>query len=84
MAVGFSLAWLLRAPLPDRIAFLVEFSARNTAIAIVVAATTFGRLDYAMFIVAYFVVQIAITLGVLAVLRPKGSAEAVTLSGASS
>ena len=48
------------------------------------AATTLGRLDYAMFIVAYFVVQITITLGVLAVLRPKGSAEAVTLSGASS
>jgi hypothetical protein len=37
-----------------------------------------GRLDYAMFIVAYFVVQIAITLGVLAVLRPKESAGAVT------
>jgi BASS family bile acid:Na+ symporter len=75
MAVGFSLGWLLRAPFPDRIAFLVEFSARNTAIAIVVAATTLGRLDYAMFIVAYFVVQIALTLGVLAALRLKGSAE---------
>ena len=43
------------------IAFVMEFSARNVAIAIVVASTTLGRLDYAVVIAAYFVTQMAIT-----------------------
>lgn len=69
MGTGWVLGKAIRAPLADRVSFLVEFSARNTAIAIVVAATALGRLDYAAFIVAYFVAQIVITLGVIGVLR---------------
>ena len=33
------------------------------------AATTLGRLDYAVFVVAYFVVEMVITLGLLGVVR---------------
>ena len=68
MAIGYAAGWLLGAPPPDRIALLIEFPARNTAIAIVVAATTLRRLDYAVFIVAYFAVEMAIMLGVVALL----------------
>ncbi len=68
MAIGFATGWLLGTPFPDRVTLLVQFSARNTALAIVIAATTLGRLDYAMFIVAYFVVQMGITAAVLALL----------------
>jgi len=69
MGAGWGLGRTIHSPLADRVAFLVEFSARNTAIAIVVAATTLGRLDYAALIVAYFVAQIVITLGVIGGLR---------------
>lgn len=72
MAIGWGFGAATRAPYPDRIAFLVEFSARNSAIALMVASTTLGRLDYAVFLVAYFVVQMAVTAAVLAVLTRWG------------
>jgi BASS family bile acid:Na+ symporter len=68
MAIGWGLGIVARAPFPDRVAFLVEFSARNTALAVVVAATILGRLDYAVFVVGYFVVQIALSAVVLTAL----------------
>ena len=69
MLVGFATGWLLGAAFPDRITLAVEFPVRNTALAIVVAATTLGRLDYAVFIVAYFVVEMAIMMGVVGLLN---------------
>jgi BASS family bile acid:Na+ symporter len=69
MGAGWGLGRTIHCPFADRVAFLVEFSARNTAVAIVVAATTLGRLDYAAFVVAYFVAQMVVTLGVVGVLR---------------
>ena len=68
MAIGWGVGSAARAPRPDRIAFLVEFSARNIAIALMVASTTLGRLDYAVFLVAYFVVQMAVTAVALTLL----------------
>lgn len=65
MTIGWGLGKVARAPFADRIAYLVEFSSRNSAVAILVASTTLGRLDYAVFIVAYFVVQMAVTAVVL-------------------
>ena len=69
MAIGSTLGRIIGAPPPDRLAFLIEFSSRNTAIAIVVAASILGRLDYALFVVAYFIVELAMVLGVLGVMR---------------
>jgi BASS family bile acid:Na+ symporter len=68
MAIGWGLGRVARAPFPDRIAYLVEFSARNIAIALMVATTTLGRLDCAVFLVAYFAVQMAVTAVVLTLL----------------
>jgi BASS family bile acid:Na+ symporter len=72
MAIGLAAGRLLSAPRPDRIALLIEFPARNTAVAIVVAATTLKRLDYAVFIVAYFVVEMVIMMSVVALLNLHG------------
>ncbi len=69
MLIGFATGWLLGAAFPDRITLAVEFPVRNTALAIVVAATTLGRLDYAVFIVAYFVVEMLIMMGVVGLLN---------------
>ena len=38
-------------------------------VAVVVAATTLGRLDYAAFILAYYITQMTLTLGVVGWLR---------------
>jgi BASS family bile acid:Na+ symporter len=85
MAIGWGVGSAVRAPYPDRVAFLVEFSARNSAIALMVASTTLGRLDYAVFLVAYFVVQMPVTAVVLTVLTRWGPgrdlARAETASG---
>jgi BASS family bile acid:Na+ symporter len=69
MGIGWGVGSAMRLPIRDRISFLMEFSARNTAIGIVVASTTLGRLDYAAFILTYFVSQMVITLIVIAALR---------------
>ena len=69
MLTGLGIARLAGLPLVDGTAFVMEFSARNTAIALVVAVTTLGRPDYAVFIVAYFLVQMLVTIPVIALLR---------------
>jgi predicted Na+-dependent transporter len=69
MFVGLGTARLTGLPITDGAAFVMEFSARNTAIALVVAVTTLGRPDYAMFIVAYFLVQMLVTIPVIGLLR---------------
>jgi bile acid:Na+ symporter, BASS family len=69
MFVGLGLARLAGLPLVDGTSFVMEFSARNAAIALVVAVTTLGRPDYAVFIVAYFLVQMLVTIPVIGLLR---------------
>ncbi len=69
VALGMALGRVMGTSPQDRLAYVVEFGLRNIAVSIVVATTTLGRLDYTVFIVAYFVVEIAIMLGVLGVVR---------------
>jgi BASS family bile acid:Na+ symporter len=69
MFVGLGFARLAGLPLVDGTSFVMEFSARNAAIALVVAITILGRPDYAVFIVAYFLVQMLVTIPVIGLLR---------------
>jgi len=55
-AIGWGLATLLGLPHADRFTFLIEFAARNMAVATMVALTGLGRLDLTLFSVAYVVV----------------------------
>jgi len=49
MGIGWGLASLLRLDADDRFTFLIEFSARNVALAFIVAVSSLGRLDLGFF-----------------------------------
>jgi BASS family bile acid:Na+ symporter len=55
-AIGWGLATVLRLPPADRFTFLIEFSARNMAVASMVALAGLDRLDLTFFSVAYVIV----------------------------
>jgi BASS family bile acid:Na+ symporter len=68
MGVGWVLATLLDLDADDRFTFLVEYSARNIALAFIVAVASFGRLDLALFAGVYAVTGFPVVI-VLAVVR---------------
>jgi BASS family bile acid:Na+ symporter len=53
MAIGWGVALLLGLDANDRFTFLIEFSARNIALAFIIATASLGRLDLALFSGAY-------------------------------
>jgi BASS family bile acid:Na+ symporter len=53
MGIGWSLARLLQLDADDRFTFLIKFSARNVALAFIVAVSSLGRLDLGFFSGAY-------------------------------
>jgi len=53
MAIGWGVAILIALEGDDRFTFLVEFSARNLALTIIIAVGALGRLDLGLFAVAY-------------------------------
>jgi len=73
MAAGLAAGRLARLRFADSKALLMEFSARNIAIALVVAVTTMGRRDFAAIIIAYFVVQMLVTILVIGLIRWVGA-----------
>jgi BASS family bile acid:Na+ symporter len=56
MAIGWIIATALRLDLSDRVTFVIEFSARNVAVASIVAMSGLGRMDLTLFSGVYFVV----------------------------
>jgi len=67
-AIGWGLAALLRLPHGDRFTFMIEFGARNMAVATMVALTGLGRLDLTLFSVAYVIVGYPM-IGLVTLLR---------------
>ena len=61
MVIGWSIAALLRLSAEDRFTFLVEFSARNIAVASIVALSGLGRLDLTLFSGVYAAVGYPLT-----------------------
>jgi BASS family bile acid:Na+ symporter len=53
MGIGYGLASLLKLDADSRFTFLIEFSARNVALAFIVAISSLGRLDLSFFSGAY-------------------------------
>jgi BASS family bile acid:Na+ symporter len=68
MSIGWSVASLLGLGRNDRFTFLIEFSARNIAMTFIVAAGSLGRLDLALFAVAYSMTGFPMVI-VLSILR---------------
>ena len=61
MAIGWGVAGLLRLPADDRFTFLIEFSARNIAVATIVAMSGLGRIDLSFFSGVYAMVGYPLT-----------------------
>ena len=62
MAIGWTIAASMRLDSADRFTFLIEFSARNIAIASIVALSGFGRADLTLFSGVYFAVGYPMTI----------------------
>ena len=56
MAIGWGTAFALRLPAEDRFTFLIEFSARNIAVATIVAMSGLGRFDLTFFSGVYIAI----------------------------
>lgn len=68
MVIGFGIATLLGLDADDRFTFLIEFSARNVALAFIVAVSSLGRLDLGLFSGVYAITGFPAVIG-FAVLR---------------
>jgi BASS family bile acid:Na+ symporter len=68
MAIGWGLASLLDLDADDRFTFLIEFSARNIAMTIIVAVASLGSLGLGVFAAAYSMTGFPLVL-LLAILR---------------
>jgi bile acid:Na+ symporter, BASS family len=69
MAGGWLMSALMGLQTTERIAFAVIFSVRNVALAMAVAVTLLGRVEYAAFAVVYFLTEVPLLLGVVAICR---------------
>jgi BASS family bile acid:Na+ symporter len=74
MGIGWVVATLLGLDANDRFTLLIEFSARNVALAVLVAVGSLGRLDLALFGGAYAVTGFPLVIG-LALLRGRWAAQ---------
>jgi BASS family bile acid:Na+ symporter len=57
MASGYGTGILAGGDTRDSFTLLIEFAVRNVAIATAIAVTVFGRLDFASFATAYFLIE---------------------------
>lgn len=69
MAAGYGLAWVTGRPPADRLTYLIEFSCRNLALALVVAVTILGRPEFAAFAAVLLLIQAIVILSIVAFLR---------------
>lgn len=80
MAIGYGLASLLGLDSDDRFTFLIEFSARNIALAFIVAVSSLGRLELGFFSGSYSLTGFPAVIA-LAVLRGRMRRRAAPAAG---
>jgi BASS family bile acid:Na+ symporter len=73
VTASFAVGWLtgsaVRADAADRFTLASEFATRNVTIAVVIAVTLLGRLEFAVFASVYFLTELPIMLAAVAVRR---------------
>jgi ACR3 family arsenite efflux pump ArsB len=73
IAASFVSGWLVgrvtRTSPQDRFTLATEFATRNVAIATAIAVTLAGRVEFALFATTYFLTEIPLMLGAIAVFR---------------
>ncbi|MGB7932387.1 MAG: bile acid:sodium symporter [Gammaproteobacteria bacterium] len=73
MTAGAATAWGLRLKPHDRFVFLVEYSARNLAIATVVGVVLLGHTEFVVFAAAFFIIQVPLLLAAVMLRRMKSA-----------
>ena len=73
VVVSFAIGWVtglaLRAAPADCFTLATEFATRNVAVATAIAVTLSGRVEFAIFGTAYFVTELPMMLGAIAIYR---------------
>lgn len=72
MAAGWTLGWMTGLSTSNRFTLLLEFTARNLAVTALVGITVLGRADFVLFATLFFLTQVPLILGLIA-LRAKWS-----------
>jgi BASS family bile acid:Na+ symporter len=70
---GLVFGRLLRLPPGDGLTVGIGFAVRNVALALAIAITLLNRLEYSVFAVVYFLTEVPLLLGVVAVYRWQGA-----------
>lgn len=60
MAVGYGTGFASGGDVKDRFTLLIEFAGRNVAIATAITVTVLGRIEFAAFATAYFLIEVPI------------------------
>ncbi len=69
---GLVFGRLLHLPTADGLTVGIGFAVRNVALALAVAITLLNRLEYSVFAVVYFLTEVPLLLGVVAIYRRHG------------
>lgn len=69
LLVGLAYGWLLRLPREDGVTVGIAFAVRHVALASAIAVTLLNRIEYAVFAVVYFLVEVPLLLGAVALYR---------------
>lgn len=73
MAAGIVTGWGLGLSSRDWFVFMVEYAARNFAIATVVGASLLGQMEFVLFAAAFFLIQVPFMLVAIVFQRQRGS-----------
>jgi BASS family bile acid:Na+ symporter len=79
MAAGWVLSVSMGLAGAERMTFAVIFAVRNVALAMAVAVTLLGRVDYAAFAVVYFLAEVPLLLASVAIYRRRRARSELTL-----
>ena len=69
LLVGLAFGWLLRLPRGEGVTVGIAFAVRHVALASAIAVTLLNRIEYAVFAVVYFLVEVPLLLGAVALYR---------------
>jgi bile acid:Na+ symporter, BASS family len=78
LAAAVAIARALQLPTDDAISYMTSFPARHIGVLAAVTVTTLHRLDDLVFILVYFIVEIAVIMTIVGIHRWRGSLQAIS------
>jgi BASS family bile acid:Na+ symporter len=80
-AIGWATSIFVTRDPRDRFTLAVEFGTRNVGVALAIAVTVLGRVEFARFGATYFLTEIPLMLGAVAVFRSTYKSQLTTRNG---